>query len=348
MYSKGMFNNMKSIIKIKENDRQFIVESPFLMAAHHKEIYPRANNQFGPDADLSNRNLGNDFSNIDGYSMYHGKTVPGFPVHPHRGFETVTITQEGLVDHFDSTGAKGRYGNGDVQWLTTGKGCQHSEMFPLLNKERENRAEIFQIWLNLPAKNKFANPYFKMFWSEDIPMIYLQDRKVEIKLITGQYNNQNSIKPAPNSWAANPSNNVRIMVVTMEPNSEFKLDKVSSTLNRNIYFYDGEDDIKIDNQEIRANYRVKLDGNNDVSIVNGNSKVKILLLEGEPINEPVVQYGPFVMNTKAEIQQTIKEYQRTRFGGWKWDSNAPINGRQDGRFASISETETEYPQNKEA
>ena len=92
---------------------------------------------------LSGRNLGQDFSNKDGWSMYHGEKVPGFPKHPHRGFETLTVVNEGIIDHSDSLGSKARYGDGDAQWLTAGDGINHSEMFPLFNKDSLNKIDFF-------------------------------------------------------------------------------------------------------------------------------------------------------------------------------------------------------------
>lgn len=137
---------------------------PFLLCAHHVNHYPTGNEQLGPNASLSGHQLGQDFIPLkDNWRMYHGHTVPGFPAHPHRGFETVTISRKGSIDHFDSMGATGRYGDGDVQWLTAGNGIQHSEMFPLLNPNNENPLELFQIWLNLPAKDKLCAPMFTMF-----------------------------------------------------------------------------------------------------------------------------------------------------------------------------------------
>ena len=109
---------------------------PFLFCVHHDDAYPAGNDRLGPDAPLDDRDLGQDFS-ADGWSMYHGLEVPGFPGHPHRGFETVTIVRKGLIDHSDSLGAAARFGGGDVQWLTAGKGIVHAEMFPLLDRRAE-------------------------------------------------------------------------------------------------------------------------------------------------------------------------------------------------------------------
>ena len=139
---------------------------PFLFCAHHDDAYPAGNGRFGPQASMAGREPGSDFSRKDGWSMYHGDGVPGFPAHPHRGFETVTIVRRGLIDHADSLGASARFGEGDVQWLTAGKGIVHSEMFPLLDDASPNPVELFQIWLNLPARSKMAEPHFKIIWSD--------------------------------------------------------------------------------------------------------------------------------------------------------------------------------------
>src|SRR5262245_55440924 len=127
---------------------------PFLACMHHEDAYPAGNEDLGPRASLAGRRIGMDFEAKDGWRMYHGDGVPGFPQHPHRGFETVTIGRRGFIDHADSLGAAARFGDGDVQWLTAGNGIVHSEMFPLLESERPNPVELFQIWLNLPRDDK--------------------------------------------------------------------------------------------------------------------------------------------------------------------------------------------------
>ena len=142
---------------------------PFLFCVHHDDAYPEGNENFGPRASLQGRNLGNDFVVKDGFRMYHGEIVPGFPQHPHRGFETVTLARRGFIDHSDSLGAAARFGKGDAQWLTAGGGIVHSEMFPLLERDAPNPVELFQIWLNLPGEDKLAPPHFSMLWEPEIP-----------------------------------------------------------------------------------------------------------------------------------------------------------------------------------
>ena len=155
--------------------RQWGTVDPFLFCVHHLDRYPAANEHMGPDASLEAHDLGMDFSGSEGWSMYHGSIVPGFPQHPHRGFETVTYVRQGFIDHSDSLGAAARFGRGDVQWLTAGAGIVHCEMFPLLDRTSPNTTELFQIWLNLPSEDKMVDPYFTMQWSEEIPRLELAD-----------------------------------------------------------------------------------------------------------------------------------------------------------------------------
>ncbi|XJZ28650.1 pirin family protein [Bacillota bacterium Lsc_1132] len=329
----------KKILKIQQLGFQWQTEDPFIVTMHHKDVYPPGNESQGPSTSLEGRNLGEDFTLRDGFRMYHGTTVPGFPAHPHCGFETVTIVLEGFVDHFDSSGARGRYGNGDVQWLTTGKGCQHTEMFPLVHQDKNNPLELFQIWLNLAAKNKFAEPEYKMLWAEDISEVQSTDsegKKTSVKLIAGTLHGKTSLKPTAASWANDPNNHVGIYLIHMEPNATFTLPSVSATLNRNIYFYAGNE-MEIDGTLISSSHRVKLAGDQEIEITNGAKDAFMLVLEGEPIQEPVVQYGPFVMTTEKEIRDAFNEYRRTQFGGWQWDRLDPVNEQDSGRFARYAD-----------
>jgi len=172
---------------------------PFLFCAHHRDEYPIANGQLAPKASLAGRQLGQDFAGVDGWNMYHGRVVPGFPQHPHRGFETISYMREGYMDHSDSLGAAARFGEGDVQWMTAGAGIVHAEMFPLFNTDRANPLEMFQIWLNLPARNKMVPPHFSMLWSDTIPRVKASG--AEITVIAGSLADAAAPTPPPDSWA---------------------------------------------------------------------------------------------------------------------------------------------------
>lgn len=308
---------------------------PFLFCVHHEDKFPKGNAQMGPAVSLQGRSLGDDFIIKDGFRMYHGKKVPGFPGHPHRGFETVTIVREGIVDHADSLGASGRYGEGDVQWMTAGKGVQHSEMFPLLKEEADNPMELFQIWLNLPKKNKMVEPHFKMLWGSKIPNYTHRDangHSTTVEVIAGKLNGHVAPAPPPDSWAADPANEVAIFNMRLEPNAAFTLPKASPGVNRVLYFYMGQQ-VTFSGQAIQPYHSVVVHADMDIEIANGPAEARILLLQGKPIGEPVIQYGPFVMNTKQEIQQAFEDYHATQFGGWPWDRYDKVHDRTAGRFA---------------
>ncbi|MCB0665667.1 MAG: pirin family protein [Saprospiraceae bacterium] len=312
---------------------------PFLFCVHHEDFYPKGNANLGPEISLAGRNLGNDFTVKDGFRMYHGTSVPGFPAHPHRGFETVTIARKGFVDHSDSLGAAGRFGEGDVQWMTAGKGVQHAEMFPLLNRERDNPFEIFQIWLNLPKAKKMAEPHFAMLWADTIPSFEHRDtegRRTLVNIVAGQIENTTAPDPAPDSWAADPENEVAIWTITMEPGASWTLPLASSATHRRLYFYKGNS-LKVANDVLQVYEYAQVRPDAEVNLTNGDEPGHLLMLQGKPINEQVVQYGPFVMNSEQEIQETYQEFRRTQFGGWPWPSNAHVHPRERGRFAKYAD-----------
>ncbi len=308
---------------------------PFLFCVHHDDAYPAGNEAMGPAASLAGRNLGMDFEGKDGWRMYHGEVVPGFPQHPHRGFETVTIVRRGLIDHSDSLGAAARFGGGDVQWLTAGRGIVHSEMFPLLDREKENPLELFQIWLNLPRADKHAEPHFSMLWNHTIPAHEATDdagRKTVVRVVAGSLAGHRAPPPPPSSWASRADTDVAIWTVRMEPGARFTLPPAGPKTNRTLYFFRGAG-VTVAGRSIPPRNGVALRPDADVAIEAGPDDTELLVLQGRPIGEPVESYGPFVMNTRAEIQQAFLDYQRTRFGGWPWPSDDPVHPRGEGRFA---------------
>lgn len=328
-----MYN--KIINNIRPLGFQWETCDPFLFCVHHRDNYPPGNDQMGPAASLEGRVLGQDFTLREGWRMYHGETVPGFPTHPHRGFETITVVLDGFVDHSDSFGAYGRYGMGDVQWMTAGAGLQHSEMFPLLRKESGNPLELFQIWLNLPKVRKFAKPYYKMLWSEEIPVHEDRDsngRFTTVKVIAGHIEHVKSLPPAPDSWANDPVNELGIWLIKMEPLAKWTLPSASFEVNRRLYFYEGSA-CNIEGIRIFPYHSIDLLADQPVVIENGNNEAHFLLLQGKPINEPVVQHGPFVMNTSEEIHQAFLDYRSTQFGGWPWENHENVHPKNKGRFA---------------
>jgi quercetin 2,3-dioxygenase len=322
----------KKIKKVRALGFQWETLDPFLFCVHHEDFYPAGNEEMGPQASLAGRQLGQDFHIKDGWRMYHGKKVPGFPGHPHRGFETLTVVRKGMVDHADSAGGAGRYGDGDLQWMTAGKGLMHSEMFPLIKQDSKNDLELFQIWLNLPKKSKMVQPDYKMFWSEEIPHITLEN-KVLIEVLVGSLYNYQSPTPPVNSWAADANNHVGVFNIKIPANTTFTLPACAEGINRSVYFYEGTS-LTIDDQKIPEYHATDLESDVDVEIKTGDVHVKILILQGRPINEPVVQHGPFVMNSRQEIQEAFNDFQKDQFGGWPWDRYDKVHDRKEGRFAS--------------
>lgn len=329
------------ILQTVELGSQWPTLDPFLFCAHHLDRYPRSNGDLAPDADLAARSIGQDFANVDGWNMYHGDIVPGFPTHPHRGFETVTYVRRGWCDHSDSLGAQARFGEGDAQWLTAGAGIVHSEMFPLLSDDAPNPLHLFQIWLNLPAADKMVDPYFSMLWHDEIPVVATADG-AHVTVIAGSFEGVAGVKPPPDSWASAADSDVAIWHVRLEPDSTFSLPPAQPGSNRVLYLFEADDSgVDIAGQIVRQNTGVVLDATVTVEL-STSAAAEFVVLQGRPIGEPVAQHGPFVMNDRAELEQAFADYQATGFGGWPWPSPAPTHGSEATRFARHADGAIEH------
>lgn len=319
---------------------------PFLFCVHHLDHYPEANPQFGPAASLVGRDIGFDFAGIDGWRMYHGEVVPGFPQHPHRGFETVTFVRQGLIDHSDSMGAAARYGRGDVQWLTAGGGVVHAEMFPLLDATGPNPAELFQIWLNLPGEDKMVEPHFTMLWDHDIPRHVVIDdhgRTAEVTVVAGEIGGHRPPSPPPHSWGSRPEADLAIWHLRFGAGASLELPAAASDETvRVLYVFEGEG-IEIDGQPVPVAHAAVVRAGQAITVqAAAGADAEVLVLQGRPIGEPVAQSGPFVMNTRAELQQAYDDYRRTEFGGWPWPEDGPVHGADPARFARHADGTVEY------
>lgn len=330
-----MSNNV--IYRTEAIQMQLRLKDPFIVTMHHIDHYPQGNAQMAPTIP----------STPDArYSMYHGETVPGFPAHPHTGFETITLVEQGTVDHFDSLGNSGRYADGDVQWQSTGNGVEHSEMFPLMHQDKENPLELFQIWFNSSPAQKKEHAVYKMFWREHIPHVVSTDaqgRKTDVRVISGQFNDHWSLAQPPHSWAFAKENKVNIFMIALDANTELTIPATSATSTRFAYFYEG-DTLNIAGQNTPVKRLLELKPDAEIVLKAGSTMTKILWLEGEPIGAPVAAQGPFVLNSQHELQVAFSRYFETHFGGWPWDSTAPVFSPDQTRIASYRNGEqVEYP-----
>jgi len=334
-----------SVLQTVELGFQWPTIDPFLFCVHHDDAYPAGDGKAAPAASLEGRDLGQDFAGKDGWRMYHGRTVPGFPSHPHRGFETVTYVRRGLIDHSDSLGAAARFGRGDTQWLTAGRGIVHAEMFPLLDEAGPNPLELFQIWVNLPADDKMAEPHFAMLWDEDTPRLRHVDadgREVEVTVIAGRLGDLEPPAPPPASWAARPESDLAIWHLRFAPGARWTMPPAARPDTvRTLYVFDGEG-LRIDGHDVgpRTGSVVAPDRPLELESPAG---AEVLLLQGRPIAEPQARYGPFVMNTEDEIEAAFADYRSTGFGGWPWPSDDPVHGEEPRRFAVHPDGTREEP-----
>lgn len=329
---------------------------PFLFVAHHHDDYPVGDERLGPAASLAGRRIGMDFDQIDGWNMYHGSTVPGFPQHPHRGFETITHLRVGHIDHSDSLGATARFGPGDTQWMTAGAGIVHAEMFPLLDEAGPNPLELFQIWLNLPAADKMVDPYFTMLWTEDLPRWRPASTTApdgsgpssEVTIIAGPWTAPDGAvvappTPPPDSAAAGPEREIAIWHLRLVAGSGVTLPPAKDPETRRVlYAYRGEVEFDGGTDQLADGTGGEITAEEPLALAAADGEAECVVLQGRPLGEPVAQYGPFVMNDRAGIDQAVADYQRTGFGGWPWPSDDPVHDRDAGRFARHADGRVEH------
>ena len=234
-----------------------------------------------------------------------GKAV-GAPDHPHRGFETVTYMLEGEFEHEDSAGHKGTLRPGDVQWMTAGAGIIHSEMPSAKIRRDGGRVHGFQIWINLPAKDKMHSPRYQELAAVDIPVGRSADGLAQVRVIAGEalgvaaaIDTRTPI--AYHDWTLEPGADVSVAL----PQSEQAM----------VYVFGGALKIGDDEQIVSDGQLARLGAGDSVRLRHaGDGPARALLLAGKPINEPVARYGPFVMNNQAELQQAFADFHSGKMG----------------------------------
>ncbi len=228
----------------------------------------------------------------------------GFPLHPHRGIETVTYVLRGEVHHKDTLGNSGSIGAGDVQWMTAGRGIMHEEM----PQVRPEGIAGFQLWVNLPAKLKMTKPRYQDIRSGEIPEIK-KENGARIRVITGAVD---EVRGPVTGIAANP-----IYLDVFVPAHASLVQPIHRGHTAFAYVFEGEakfaGDEKDDGTMISHPRLVVLGDGDYVKVVTGGTPVRFLLVSGKPLNEPIARYGPFVMNTQEEIEQTLQELRQGTF-----------------------------------
>jgi quercetin 2,3-dioxygenase len=223
--------------------------------------------------------------------------IGGFPPHPHRGFETITYMLNGNMEHRDHMNNIGKLGPGDVQWMKAGSGVVHSEM----PQQEEGLMRGFQLWLNLPAAEKMTPATYNDLKADVIPRYDLPD--AEIKAIAGELAvNGEPIKGAVTGLSTDPS----YLDITFKKASKLAID-VPAGYNAMVYIYEGEASIGDQDFLLRKTNLVRLSKEGEL-VINGAGETKVLVITGKPINEPIVQHGPFVMNSVEEIQTAVRQY----------------------------------------
>jgi redox-sensitive bicupin YhaK (pirin superfamily) len=217
-------------------------------------------------------------------------------------------------------------------------------MFPLVHKDTPNPTELFQIWINLAADKKMCKPHFVMNWAEDQPTASFGADKAQthLRVVGGELAGLKAPPPPPESWAATPANEVVIATLRMDPGAQWTMPKASAGIGRTLYFFAG-DALKVAGVPQNQHAALTVQPDVDLPLEAGANGAEILLLQGKPINEPVVQHGPFVLNTERQLSDAFRDYQRTEFGGWTFETDFPTHPREAKRFAEMPDGTIERP-----
>ena len=227
--------------------------------------------------------------------------IAGFPDHPHRGFETVTYMIAGRMRHRDSAGHEGLLENGGVQWMTAGKGVIHSE----IPQQEEGVMEGFQLWLNLPARDKMNTPWYRDFKNKNLPQ-FVTDAGVAVTVIAGT---SHGVTGAVTRDATEPL----YLDLHLRAGGRFA-QSLAPDHNAFVYVYRGQVEIAGKVVPTQRMAILKNDSDADGVVIEAGSDAKVLLLAGKPLNEAIAQYGPFVMNTQQEIHQALNDFREGRLG----------------------------------
>lgn len=229
-----------------------------------------------------------------------GDYIAGFPEHPHRGFETVTYMLHGRMRHRDSAGHEGLVTDGGVQWMTAGRGVAHSEM----PEQNEGLMEGFQLWLNLPAKDKMSEPWYRDIPTEEVPRFALEGG-VTVQVIAGS---THGVDGAVQRAHTEP------LYLDLEIPAGVTVDQpIPAGHNAFVYVFRGE--VVVDGKGVSSGRMAILDNapGADGVRIKASAPARVLVLAGRPLNEPIAQYGPFVMNTEQELYQAVEDFRAGRF-----------------------------------
>lgn len=238
------------------------------------------------------------------YTFPPSEIPKGVDVHPHRGFETVTIAYKGSVEHNDSSGGGGIIGEGDVQWMTAASGVLHKEFHETEWSKTGGEFQMVQLWVNLPSKDKMSNPKYQAISKDQITKVELANEMGTIEIIAGEY--KNAIGPATTFSPVHMMN----AKLNNQGTAEF-----SFPANYNTLLLVIEGSITVNgSQNVNTDHMVLFKNDGEHFIVTAQEDSIVLVLSGEPINEPIASYGPFVMNTQKEILQAFDDFNSGKFG----------------------------------